>query len=127
MNAKRFEYEWPEKPGVNEVLEQYCKLQEHVYHSDAFGPLDCVSSDCICSQGGFWASRSYNGTHAGGYRNDGRVFARIVACVNAMQGIADPERFVRDAALCSQTVREHIQHAAAVEAAARIAAERPTA
>jgi hypothetical protein len=85
---------WPDR-GVDhdDVIELFCKLQSRVRNTH---PLkDPGASDCFCGRGkGFWGVDEYDGTHEGGYRNDGVVFERIVACCEAMQGVEDPAAFV---------------------------------
>jgi hypothetical protein len=62
---------------AKEVIARLCKLQEEVHSLIGYDS----AADCFCGQGGFWDSVRYNGTHAGGYRNDGACLEFIEAAV----------------------------------------------
>lgn len=63
---------------AKEIIQRLCKLQQEVYeqiHQDS-------SADCFCGEGGYWVtSDKYDGTHEGGYRNDGHCLEFIEQAV----------------------------------------------
>lgn len=62
---------------ASEVIERLCKLQAEVCIQIGRGE----AADCFCGKGGFWGAEGYDGTHEGGYRNDGKALEFIEAAV----------------------------------------------
>lgn len=60
-----------------DIIRRLCKLQAEV--SEYVGYQH--AADCFCGEGGFWDSDNYDGTYAGGYRNDGKSLEFIEQAV----------------------------------------------
>ena len=62
---------------ARDVIKRLCELQSKVASAHGYA----AAADCFCGCGGLWGMHGYDGTFAGGYRNDGEALAFIEAAV----------------------------------------------
>jgi hypothetical protein len=83
---------------AKEAIGRLCALVGEVY---AARTTDAAASDCFCGTHGLWGVEGYDGTHAGGYRNDGEAVAFVERVVREalekekQERQADPGRLTR--------------------------------